>query len=88
MPNNLEDVLKQGFVGLTAYLTGSIDPDTAFHVAQRIEATLRVVNEETLEWVHTFHDAKRSSEHPHSDKTAWMLFVADTLGRSQSKLLI
>jgi hypothetical protein len=82
LPHTLEDLLKQGFVGLTAYIMDNIDPDTAFHVAQRIEAALRIVNEETLAWVHTFHDTKRSSEHPRSDKTAWMLFVADTLAKN------
>jgi hypothetical protein len=84
MPNNLEDLLKQGFVGLAAYLMDSIDPDTAFHVAQRIEAALRIVNEETLAWVQTFHDTKRSAEHPRSDKTGWMLFIADTLDKKHT----
>lgn len=82
IPKSLEDILKQGFVGITAYLMDSIDPDTAFHVAQRLEAALRVVNEETLSWVLAFHDTKRSSEHPRSDKAAWMLFIADTLAQN------
>jgi hypothetical protein len=83
MPEDLDTLIMQGFLTIKSYLNNSIDIDTVFCIAQRIEATLRVVDTESARWVQDFHDTKRRSEHPRSDKTAWMLFIAETLSKNR-----